>query len=608
MGTTLGKMFIDPAAPIPCNATQLDCGGVIPDDGYGWVQLLFLFFAYGYVLYFSSGLISDGSELLLLIPSMSGIVGSVVLPVLGAVPDGAIVLFSGLGANAQEQLSVGVGALAGSTIMLLTIPWCLSVFAGRVNLENGVGTYVKPKGMKGSDWVGKLNPPNNMALVGTGVCVKGGVKTGGYAMLLTMLPYFIIQGSAFASKCYGKTGNDCDGHGEHWWALIGLIYCVLAFLFYLYYQIRSSNSDNKVAKVEQVRREAIVVGRITFTTAYKDIIREYSKSGGAEALLLAEQKNDSNFKTTLRSFFNKYDADGDHTISKTELPRLLDDLGVGYNAANVDRFMTIIDLDGDGKICFSEFAKCMMKAILFANGKIEVPGGFPAYDKDKKSISPRGDQLADKLAASLTHRNSHINDIDVLVAEGDNFDSYDNNDEEEEEEEEIPEDLTHLNYDQQMMRIKLRSAWMMGLGTLLVLVFSDPMVDILSQIGIRMGISPFYVAFVLGPLASNASELIASYNYALKKTRTTITLSLSALCGAACMNNTFCLAIFLALIFFKGLVWEYSAETISILVVEILMFFFAAKPTQNLRDALFVITLFPLSIALVAIIESTGLN
>ena len=38
------------------------------------------------------------------------IVGSVVLPVLGAVPDGAIVLFSGMGpkAAAQGQLSVGV--------------------------------------------------------------------------------------------------------------------------------------------------------------------------------------------------------------------------------------------------------------------------------------------------------------------------------------------------------------------------------------------------------------------------------------------------------------------------------------------------------------------
>lgn len=33
--------------------------------------------------------------------------GSVVLPILGAVPDGCIVLFSGMGPNAAEELAVG---------------------------------------------------------------------------------------------------------------------------------------------------------------------------------------------------------------------------------------------------------------------------------------------------------------------------------------------------------------------------------------------------------------------------------------------------------------------------------------------------------------------
>ena len=63
---------------------------------------------------------------------------------------------------------------------------------------------------------------------------------------------------------------------------------------------------------------------------------------------------------------------------------------------------------------------------------------------------------------------------------------------------------------------------------------------------------PFYVAFVLAPLASNASELIASVNYASKKSKKTITVALAALEGAACMNNTFCLAIFMGLIFFQA--------------------------------------------------------
>ena len=85
-----------------------------------------------------------GSELLLLVPSLAGIVGSVVLPILGAVPDGAIMLFSGLGPDAQEQMQVGVGALAGSTIMLLTVPWGGCIFAGAMPIgKNGDATYSK---------------------------------------------------------------------------------------------------------------------------------------------------------------------------------------------------------------------------------------------------------------------------------------------------------------------------------------------------------------------------------------------------------------------------------------------------------------------------------
>ncbi len=97
---------------------------------------------------------------------------------------------------------------------------------------------------------------------------------------------------------------------------------------------------------------------------------------------------------------------------------------------------------------------------------------------------------------------------------------------------------------------------MMGLGTVLVLLFSDPMVDCLSTLGNKfIGVSPFYVSFVLAPLASNASELLASYNYALKKTTKTITISFAALEGAAIMNNTFCLGIFLILVYAQGFEW-----------------------------------------------------
>ena len=59
----------------------------------GVTGLLWLFLSYGYALYFAANLIGEGSELLLLVPSMAGLVGGVVLPLLGAVPDGGTYSF-----------------------------------------------------------------------------------------------------------------------------------------------------------------------------------------------------------------------------------------------------------------------------------------------------------------------------------------------------------------------------------------------------------------------------------------------------------------------------------------------------------------------------------
>ena len=63
-------------------------GPTIDPEDVGITGLAWLFLSYGYALYFAANLIGEGSELLLLVPSMAGLVGGVVLPLLGAVPDG----------------------------------------------------------------------------------------------------------------------------------------------------------------------------------------------------------------------------------------------------------------------------------------------------------------------------------------------------------------------------------------------------------------------------------------------------------------------------------------------------------------------------------------
>ncbi|CAN0455210.1 unnamed protein product [Ectocarpus sp. 8 AP-2014] len=124
------------------------------------------------------------------------------------------------------------------------------------------------------------------------------------------------------------------------------------------------------------------------------------------------------------------------------------------------------------------------------------------------------------------------------------------------------------------------------------------MVDVLGVLGDRTGISSFYISFVLAPLASNASELIAAFNYSLKKTSRTI--------GAACMNNTFCLGVFMFLIYFRNLAWEFSAETVTILLVQAVMAVLSLRNTFRVVDGVMVLSLYPLSLMVVAGLEACG--
>ncbi len=227
--------------------------GKLPEGGYGVFQLLFLMACYGCILFNGANLIGDGAELLLLVPSMEGVVGTLVLPILGAVPDGAMVFFSGLGPAAQTQLSVGMGALAGSTIMLLTVPWFLSILAGRVDIEDGECIYKRPKG------VAKLTP--GRGITQSGVSPDSSVAVSCRIMIATCISYVIIQAPAMSRPKFKPT-PESDAAGvaiphEEDFALVGLITTATMFVLVCIYQVYAGGSENDVnsndAKLKQVK-------------------------------------------------------------------------------------------------------------------------------------------------------------------------------------------------------------------------------------------------------------------------------------------------------------------------------------------------------------------
>ncbi|GAB9463890.1 Ca2 :cation antiporter [Globisporangium polare] len=549
----------------------------LPQDGSGLLQVLFLGAVYGFVLFNASNLISDGSELLLLVPAMAGIVGSVVLPVLGAVPDGAIVLFSGMGPDAQEQMSVGVGALAGSTIMLLTIPWALSIYAGRVNLDaQGRGNYVRPKG--GDKAWGKLSPPGNRNLFNTGVVLFDEIPSNAKTMIVTSLIYLILQIPALqytgTASRDGQIDHDKVASSQKPFAFVAFLVCILAFFAYLYWNVKRS-SQVADDTIDEIRVQAIRNGSISLSGVLAQEVAEIKKASPDVNTSLTSSSQIKHVQDIIRPFFHAYDQNRDRRMDADELQVFFRDLGEMVSREEAEKWILEADKDKSGFIEFDELVEATLKYLI---AKYELESSGHKIEMTRIHVE------------SQRHIDMHPDD------------------DEEEEDEVVPEDLAHLSIAEQQRKIKIRAGYMMFIGTALVLIFSDPMVDVLSEVGARTGIPAFYVSFVVAPLASNASELIASYNYALKKTSKTISISVSALLGAACMNNTFCLGIFAALMYFKagGLVWEFSAETLAILLVELIIGVIALKKTQRLFDALIVFSLYPLSIALVYVLENVA--
>ena len=91
---------------------------------------------------------------------------------------------------------------------------------------------------------------------------------------------------------------------------------------------------------------------------------------------------------------------------------------------------------------------------------------------------------------------------------------------------------------------------------------------------VYQGLGPFVVAFVFAPFVSNAPELMAAYQYSLKKTSGSIAISFATLQGSVAMNNTVALGTFMFVIWFNGLAWTFFAETLTILLVEVITYYY----------------------------------
>lgn len=534
----------------------------------GGVGLIWLLVSYGYVLLKASLFISEGSDLLLLVPSLAGFVGGTIIPLLGALPEGAIMLVSGLGDvdKAQLTLSIGIGTLAGSTIMLLTVPWILCVYAGRVDIVRSSPAYSKKPKLSATRFYDNL--------FHTGVAISSQVRQSSIVMMVTTIPYFLVQTRACA---FARNINiEHDEILEKSWIFWGFIFSMVGFVSYMAFQVYLSNKGadrlRRLAIVKKLMKEdGVSLTAILLADGTKPIISSrkgirYQAITEDEEVATMPHAVREDLREVLRDLFQQYDRDNNGTLDKSEVKQILFDLNEHNRTSErqVVDFFSKFDSDGDGRVDFEEFLHGIYSLIT---------EGFQ---------SPQGLRSLSSTVSSVTSA---------------------------EETDDIPECFSHLPPEEQLRAIKRRAFAMILLGAVLVGVFSDPVVDVLQEIAIRLNVSSFYVSFVLAPLASNAMEVISSIYFAAKKTRKSITISISALEGAAAMNNTFGLSIILGLIYFRGLVWEYTAETVAIVFVQLAVGVLVLwGGNMTLMVGCLIFSLLPISLAIVAVLHSLGFD
>jgi Ca2+/Na+ antiporter len=454
---------------------------------------------YGIILGVAAKLISDGAELLLDLGLPASIIGGLVLPVLGAVPDAAIIVVSGATGSreaAQDNLQVGMGTLAGSTIMLLTLPWLGSLILGRNDIQpNG-----EAKDETGYD---------KFSLVHQGITLLPDVLNGIIIMIATVLPYLIVQSADWhfgPTKQEPKNFNGTNYQPSYIKVSAGVTmgFAIFGLLFYLIFQLYDSRSADRRA---EKHRQEMLLRRVA-----------------ARLYLMASS-----------TAFQMPNSDANETDAPNDKSPLVQSEDQPTGGALQKKY-------------YSAWR---------ARGSATEP---------EEESQPKEEETKDGGAEESPHESKRM--------------------------------------------IALKSVLQLGIGVALVVVFSDPMVSVLTSLTDKnnhsyLPIKAFYVSFVVTPICSNASELVSSLIFAMKKKKINISMTYAQLYGAAIMNNTLCLAVFMALVIFRNLQWEYSAETLVIVVVEIVVGLIGYRKTYRIWLGIPIALLYFVSIGMVAFLESS---
>nr|XP_043624743.1 sodium/calcium exchanger NCL2-like isoform X2 [Erigeron canadensis] len=586
---------------------------------------LFLIVVYQYLLYHGESYVSSGGKRIFQILG-PGIFGASAFQVLGFLPESLILLVSGLSNTkdvAQEYVLTGVGLLAGSGILLLTLIWGTCVIIGSREFVSESGS--SPFHVSTQNQYQKLLS----YITGFGATTDHETRLAAKIMVLSVIPFaFLLIPEIFFGPSQG---------------FIFMIPLFVSFIFlivYFVYQMFEPSIQKR--RLSYVKHENLVV----------DILKHLQEYTAEQVLLEDGSAN----LPAIRRLFMKIDQDGDSYITFPELKELLQDIKFRQFAwskeKTIEDIMKEFDKDADGKVTMDEFVyrftkwldetknavdkrpfrsikswkdlyqiiqpwfqtkkkeEEMMKILIseiithaqsFPLGNFYNEDGstnisaikrlFERIDVDKDNFVSQSE-----LKRLIMEINSQKTPEDVDEAATKIMHDLDTSGDQKIDEQEFINGFKNwLNTSNSEISPKSpgiktdpwerwmddgvdRSSWawtkaimLLVLGIAMLALLAEPLIHSVQSVSSAANIPSFFISFILVPLATNARATISAIKTASQRHKRTTSLTFSEIYDGVFMNNVLGFSVLLAVIYFRGLTWDFSAEVLVVLLVCIIM-------------------------------------
>ncbi|KAF7822663.1 sodium/calcium exchanger NCL2-like [Senna tora] len=254
---------------------------------------LFLILVYEYLLFHGESYLVKGGEQIFKILG-PGIFGASAFHVLSALPDSLILLVSGLVSSkevAQEYAFTGVGLLAGSSILLLTLVLGTCVITGSQEFKNDASLTT-------SDASNSVPGRLKALLTGYGITTDLETTYTARIMAFSIIPLIIMQIPnllQFSSSLTAVT------------LIIALIITAIFLLLYFTYQIFEPWIQKR--RLEYVKHDHLIL-RILKHVEKNTLQRMLTKHGSPNI-------------SFIRRLYREIDQDGDSVVSASEVKELL---------------------------------------------------------------------------------------------------------------------------------------------------------------------------------------------------------------------------------------------------------------------------------------------